>query len=149
MVHTTCKCIYVHRILELTKEVSSTIWFSVCERDSPAWLEGFICLNFLGHKETGSPASFQSIDTLCVCVHVYTHSMHCSNGANNTLHLCEAGSKEYKQWFMRNPSQCFPVPFSCLCVCNSSHPQSPSGRAGVGLQPGSREKRMVWNGRDI
>lgn len=66
-----------------------------------------------------------------------------TNSANNTLHLFKAGWKEYKQWFMGKLSQCFPIPSSCLC--NPSHPQSPSGCAEAGLLHGYQEG-VKWKG---
>lgn len=99
------------------KGTEASFHFPHVRENSPAWLEGFICLTFLYHKEQ-TPQHCSNLFTcsVCVCMLVYTHSVRSSNSANNTLYLIKAGSRENTQWFMGKQSQCFPIPFSCLFV---------------------------------
>lgn len=131
-------------ILELTRQVlKHHLVFSMWERTALLGLKVSFAWN--SHAIKKQTPSIIPIHWHALCVHmlVYTHNMHSSNSANNTLHLFKAGSKEYKQWFMRKLWQCFPIPFPCLC--NPSDQQPPSGYAEAGL-PQSYQQGVKWKG---
>lgn len=104
-------------ILELTRQVlKHHLVFSMWERTAQLGLKVSFAWNASTTKKQTPSIIPIHWHALCVRVLVYTHHMHSSNSANNTLHLFKAGSKEYKQWFMRKLRQCFPIPCSCLFV---------------------------------
>lgn len=91
----------------------------------------FICLKFLDHKGTGSPASFQSIDRLCVrvcllihtpCVLVIVLMTRCASS--------KLAPGVQAVVYEKAAPVCFPVPFSCLFVLS---------------QPPTVSKWMCWS----
>lgn len=107
----------------------------------------FICLKFLDHKDTGSPASFQSIDRLCMRVCLLIHTL-CTlvivlmtRCASSKL---APGSASSGLW------ESCPGVFPCsiflfVCVIPAAH----SLPVDVLEQACSPAVRRVWHGRDI
>lgn len=102
----------IHKCKTDQKGIEAPFSFQYVRENSQAWF----AWNLYTIKKQTPQYHSNPLNALCVSMPVYIHNMHSSNNANNTLHLFKAGSKEYKQWFIRKLSQCFPIPFSCLFV---------------------------------